>query len=152
MRRISIGVTVVVSALAVLLFSESLSSQGRRLGRFEVEDINAREAVAREILVKFRELPQPAQLGQLAAQADAENLQPVGRTGIIRIQSRSRSAAALLASLANRPDIAFVEPNYIVQALSDPSDPLFPNCGVSRTSATDQRGAAGTAAADMRAG
>jgi subtilisin family serine protease/subtilase family serine protease len=152
MRRISIGVTVVVSALAVVLFSESLSSQGRRIGRFEVEDINAREAVAREILVKFRELPQPAQLGQLAAQADAEGMQPVGRSGIIRIQSRSRSAAALLASLANRPDVAFAEPNYIVQALSDPSDPLFPQLwGLKNIGQPINGGAAGTAGADMRA-
>ena len=82
MRRVSAGATFVVSVIAVLLLSASPSSQGRRIGRFEVEDIGAREAVAREVLVKFQEPPQPLQIGQLALESDAEGLQPVGRTGI----------------------------------------------------------------------
>ncbi len=151
MRRISPGGTVVVAALAVLLLSVSMSSQGRRIGRLEVEDIGAREAAAREILVKFQGPPQPAQIGQLAAEANAEDMQPVGRTGIIRVLSRTRSAAALLAALAKRPDIAFVEPNYIVRALSEPSDPHFPKLWGLKNTGQPINGIAGTIGADMRA-
>ena len=151
MRRISFGVTFVVTAVAVLLLSASPSSQGRRIGRHEVENIGARDAVAREILVKFREPLQPGQIGQLAADIDAESVQPVGRSGIFRVVSRTRSAAALVAALANRTDVAFAEPNYIVHALSDPSDPLFPELWGLKNIGQPINGVAGTAGADMRA-
>ena len=151
MRRISFGVTFVVTAVAVLLLSASPSSQGRRIGRHEVESIGARDAVAREILVKFREPLQPGQLEQLAVDIDAESLQPVGRSGIFRVVSRTRSAAALVATIAKRTDVAFAEPNYIVQALSDPSDPLFPDLWGLRNIGQPINGAPGTPGADMRA-
>ncbi len=152
MRRVSISVTFVVTAVAVVLFSASPSSQGRRIGRLEVEDIGAREAAAREVLVKFRTPPQPAQLGQLATEADAESMQPVGRTGIVRVLSRTRSAAALIAAFAQRPDVAFAEANYVVRALSEPSDPLFPQLwGLKNIGQPINGGAAGTIGADMRA-
>ncbi len=152
MRRVSTGVTFVVSVIAVFALSASPSSQGRQLGRFDIEDIGAREAVAREILVKFQEPPHPLQLGQLAVDADAEGLQPVGRTGVIRVISRSRSAAALLAALRNRRDLAFVEPNYVVHAFSDPGDTYFPLLwGLKNTGQPVNGGAAGTAGADIHA-
>jgi subtilisin family serine protease/subtilase family serine protease len=152
MRRISAGATIVLTAFALLILSQSAGSQGRRVGRFEVEDIGAREAVAREILVKFRQPPQPAQLGQLAADTDAEGLQPVGRTGLIRVLSRSRSATALRAALAQRADIAFAEPNYLVHVLSEPGDPLYPQLwGLKNIGQPVNGGVAGTVGADMRA-
>ncbi len=152
MRRISTGVTFVVSVIAVFVLSASPSSQGRQLGRFDIEDIGAREAVAREILVKFQEPPHPLQIGQLAVDADAEGLQPVGRTGVIRVTSRSRSAAALLAALRNRRDLAFVEPNYVVHAFSDPGDTYFPLLwGLKNIGQPVNGGAAGTAGADIHA-
>jgi subtilisin family serine protease len=152
MRRVSAGVTVVVGALAVLVLSVSTSSQGRRIGRLEIEDIGAREAAAREILVKFHEPPQPAQLGRLAADADSEDMQPVGRAGVFRIRSRTRSVAALLAAFAKRPDIAFAEPNYVVRTMSEPSDPFFPALWALRNFGQPVNGRpAGTIGADMRA-
>jgi subtilisin family serine protease len=152
MRRVSFGVTFVVTAAAVLLLSASPSSQGRRNGRHEVESIGARDAVAREVLVKLHDPLQPGQLGQLATDIDAESLQPVGRSGIFRVVSRTRSAAALVAALRNRTDVAFAEPNYIVHALSDPSDPLFPQLwGLKNIGQPVNGGAPGTAGADMRA-
>ena len=152
MRRVSISVTFVVTALAVLVLSPSPASQGRRIGQHEVESIGARDAVAREILVKFREPLQPSQLGQLARDSDAESLEPVGRSGIFRVVSRTHSAAALVAALAGRTDIVFAEPNYIVHALADPSDPLFPQLwGLKNIGQPVNGGAPGTAGADMRA-
>jgi subtilisin family serine protease len=152
MRRAPIGVTVFVAALAVFLATVTVSSQGRRVGRLEVEDIGAREAAAREILVKFHQPPQPGRLAQLLAETDAGGVQPVGRSGIIRIVSRTRSAAALLAALRQRPDIQFVEPNYVVRTMSEPSDPQFPQLwGLKNVGQPVNGGSAGTAGADMRA-
>jgi subtilisin family serine protease len=151
MRRISFGVTLVVTAVAVLLLSASSSSQGRRIGRHEVERIGARDAVAGEILVKLHEPLLPGRLGQLAADVDAESLRPVGRSGIFRVVSRSRSAAALVETIAKQTDVAFAEPNYIVHALSDPSDPLFPDLWGLKNIGQPINGVPGTPGADMRA-
>src|SRR5262245_57791740 len=151
MRRVSFGLTFVVTAIAVFLLSASPSSQGRRIGRHEAESIGTRDAVAREALVKLRDPLQPGQLGQLAADIDAESLQPVGRSGLYRVVSRTRSAAALVAVLGRRTDVAFAEPNYIVQALADPSDPLFPDLWGLKNIGQPINGVPGTPGADMRA-
>jgi subtilisin family serine protease/subtilase family serine protease len=152
MRRISAGVTILVTAFAVFVLSQPASSQGRRAGRVEVEDLGGREAAAREILVKFRQPPQSAQLRQLADDTDAEGLQPLGRSGILRIVSRTRSAAALRAALAQRADVAYAEPNYVVHVVSEPSDPLFPQLwGLKNTGQAVNGTPAGIAGADIRA-
>jgi subtilisin family serine protease len=152
MRRISAGVTVVVAALAVLVLSVSISSQQRRSGDITIETIGGRDAAAGEVLIKFRE-PQRAPLEQLESIADAAELHAVGRSGVYRIVSRARSAAALLASLSRRPDVAFAEPNYIVRALSEPpNDPFFPNLwGLLNVGQNVNGRPAGTPGADIRA-
>jgi len=152
MRRLSFGVTIVFGAIAILLQSESTFSQGRRPARFGIENLGTRAAAAREILIKFRDQPQAEQLRQLIADLDAEGVEPVGRTGILRVFSRTRSAAALRAALASRADLAFAEPNYIVSALSNPSDPLYPQLWALKNTGQSVNGAAaGTAGADMKA-
>lgn len=66
MPRIPIGVTAFLGTIGFLLLSASTGSQGRPDGRFDVELVNRREVVAREVLVKLREPLQPAQLGRIA--------------------------------------------------------------------------------------
>jgi hypothetical protein len=77
------------------------------------EFVNGKPAVAREVLVQFKAVT-PDQLNQLAGQFDVESSRGVGRTGFIRIRSRSQSAAALLQAFSRHPLVDFVEPNYVV--------------------------------------
>lgn len=133
MRRVSTGGAAFLAAIGVLLLSASASSQGRRDGAREVETINNREAVAREVLVKFQDPRPRAQLAQILSSMDPEDIELVGRSGVFRVRSRSLNATALLAALANRGDIVYAEPNFVVRALTEPNDILFPQLWGLRT-------------------
>jgi hypothetical protein len=126
MQRLSPGRTVVLAALAVMALSVSPASQVRRSGRFEVESVNGTDAVAREALVKFRDPVSPARARDLTVTIDPETAEPLGRAGLARVRSRSLSVAQLIAALSGRPDVEYVEPNYIVRTFAEPNDPLFP--------------------------
>ena len=131
MRRMWIGgravlVTIGIVAIVILLLSTAAAAQGRRAGGREVETANGRDVIAREVLVKLRQPSQGASLPQIAAGVDAEDVVPVGRSGLFRIRSRSMSATALANALAQRPDVEYAEPNFVVRILNDPADPSFP--------------------------
>ncbi|MCM3879369.1 MAG: S8 family serine peptidase [Vicinamibacterales bacterium] len=129
MRPISIRTTTFVALLSLFVFSTPTSSQSptRRVGQLEVEDISNREVVAREALVRLTGPLQRAQLAQIASAADLDVLEAVGRSGVYRVRSRSIRAAALLSALSNITGIAYAEPNFVVRALAEPNDPLFPS-------------------------
>jgi subtilase family serine protease/subtilisin family serine protease len=120
MRRTTFAGVLAIAA-SIFVFSDLASTQGR--GR-AVQLVNGREAVAREVLVKFRNPSVAAALA--AADADAEAVEPLGSTGLVRLRSRSLPAAALVARFAARADVLYAEPNYIVRTLSGPDDPSFP--------------------------
>src|SRR5688500_5354857 len=114
MRRTTFAGVLAIAA-SIFVFSDLASTQGR--GR-AVQLVNGREAVAREVLVKFRNPTVAAALA--AADADAEAVEPLGSTGLLRLRSRSLTAAALVARFAARSDVLYAEPNYIVHTLSGP--------------------------------
>ena len=152
MRRISIGATSLLAALAIFALSASTSTQSRRVGRLEVEDVNNRTAVAREVLVKLREPLQQAQLAQMASGVDPESVEIVGRSGILRIRSKSLGAAALLAAFSRRAGVAYAEPNFVVHALTEPNDPQFPQLwGLKNVGQPVNGGPAGFSGADIGA-
>lgn len=125
MRRIlSVAIGLGLAGAVLLLSPWQIAAQ--RGSRFERETVNGREVVAREVLVKFRQQPLASDIAQLRAAGDAEDLRPVGRAGAFLLRSRSRSAAALAAAFARRPDVLYAEPNFIVHTVSEPNDPRFP--------------------------
>ncbi len=125
MRRISIGGAVLVGTIGVLLVSAHPSTQ-RRNQRFDIQTVNGREAVAREVLVKFRRTLQVGELDQIRSQSDSGTIESIGRAGLRRLRSKSLDVAKLVALLAHHPDVAYAEPNYIVHAFAQPNDPNFP--------------------------
>src|SRR5215203_4270744 len=144
MPRISLSATLVVAAIGILLLPASITSQGRRIGAIEVEDIDDRPAVAREVLVRWRVPPPAGRAAQLASDLDPEIVQAVGRRGTFRIRSRSARAAALIAALSRRPDVLYAEPNFIVSAFSEPNDPHYPQLwGLKNVGQTVNGGSAG---------
>ena len=152
MIRIRISGAALSAAIAILLLSTSVSTQGQRRARFEVEIVNNRVTVAREVLVKFREPFRTAQLGQIVSTADPDAVEAVGRSGIFRVRSRSFTTAALLALLGRRPDLQYVEPNFVVHALIEPNDPSFPQLwGLRNLGQAVNGGLAGAAGADIHA-
>src|SRR5207302_3782143 len=45
--------------------------------------------------------------------------------GVLRFHSSSKNVATLIGDLSARPDVQYVEPNYIVRAIATPNDPYF---------------------------
>jgi subtilisin family serine protease len=152
MTRTSPSATVIVAATGVLLFQVLITSQGRRVGNPDIEDFNNRPAAAREVLVKLRTPLTGPRAEQLGASVDADNVEPVGRRGLLRIRSRSRNVAALVAAFSNRPDVEYAEPNYIVHTFEEPNDPLFPLLwGLKNIGQAVNGAAPGTPGADISA-
>ena len=152
MSRTSVRLTVLFGTLAALLFSGATATNAQRPANADTEQVNGNDAVAREVLVKFRSAPQANTLNAIQSLADAALIEPVGRTGVRRIRSRSFNATALLRMLANRPDVLYAEPNYIVHALTEPNDPAFPQLwGLRNTGQAVNGSLPGVAGADIRA-
>ena len=124
MNRTIVRLTVLFAALAAV-FTAGTTTIAQR-GRARVEWVNGREAVPREVLVKFRQAPQADVLSAIGDQTGAEAIQTIGRAGLRRIRARALDVPALLRVLANHPDVLYAEPNYLVQAFTEPNDPSFP--------------------------
>lgn len=87
--------------------------------RRAVEFVGGRRAVAGEVLVRFRG-------DARAAVRDldlSENERLLG--GIHRLRARGASLGQLISALRSRPDVVYVEPNYVVTPAGLPDDPLF---------------------------
>ncbi len=152
MPRLPISASVIVAAIGLLLFPALITSQGRRIGTMEVEDIDNRPAVAREVLVKLRSPFPGVRIAQLTSGLDPEGMEAVGRSGIFRFRSRSFRAAALIAALSRRPDVEYAEPNFVVSTFEEPNDPLFPQLwGLKNIGQSVNGGPPGTPGADTRA-
>jgi subtilisin family serine protease len=114
--------------LALLVLGTPVSTQpAHRRGRTR---IGGRDAVAGEILVKYREPRDGDALTRhraAEANAEADEVEAVGRRGLRRVHSRRYDAAELLQLLQQDPDVEYAEPNYIVTADVTPNDPQFGN-------------------------
>jgi subtilisin family serine protease/subtilase family serine protease len=139
----------VLGALAIVLLSRATPMDAQRPER---ERVNGREAVAGEVLVRFRDGLRSDQASDVANLADAESMRPAGRRGLQRVRSRSLPVAALIQRFANRPDVLYVEPNYIVRSFAEPNDASFPLLwGLRNIGQAVNFGAPGTPAADIHA-
>lgn len=148
MRR-SAFVAAVVSA-CLLASSSPAAAQAPRAPRFDVEAVNGRDVVAREVLVRLR--ADSAQTrGRLASLVDAQSVTRIGRSSLYRVRSRSLGAAALVAAMRGQADVAYVEPNFVVHALGDPTDPGFPALWGLKNIGQTINGVAGVQDADIDA-
>src|SRR5688572_7091742 len=99
MGRFSRATAALVAALCASVILVP-AAWAQRVPRFERERVNGRDAVAREVLVKFRDPLLIQDLLDISAQTDALLVERVGTAGTLRIRSRSQSAAALIQALA----------------------------------------------------
>jgi len=124
MHRSSSAAAVALGVVSLFLWTPA-PTRGQAPRRLDIQTVDGREAVAGEALVKFRQRMVAADLTRLVPEIDADEAQPLGRTGVVRVRSKSQSAAALVARLARRGDVAYAEPNYIVRAFAPPNDASF---------------------------
>ncbi|MDD1668197.1 MAG: S8 family serine peptidase, partial [Methanomicrobiales archaeon] len=89
------------------------------------EFYNGKEVAAGEVLVKFRGTPDQV-IGQAVTAENADETEYVGSTQAVRFHSRTKNVETLIRELEARPDVEYVEPNYIVYALeTTPNDPRY---------------------------
>ncbi|PYQ77363.1 MAG: hypothetical protein DMG04_00635, partial [Acidobacteria bacterium] len=113
-----------VLACAVLVVKSTAQLMGP--ASLQVDDVDGRQVVAGEVLVKFTHSLASHERLQFEQQTDADRNDAVGANGVRRIHSKRLNTRALLAFLRAHPDVAYVEPNYIVRAdVAPPSDPWF---------------------------
>jgi serine protease len=112
------------------------------------EAFNGREVVPGEVIVKFRTPPVRAEVDR---DVDADRHEGIGAAGARRIRSRSLNTAALLARLARRADVEYVEPNYILYADNTPNDTYFNLLWGLQNTGQTIGGQVGKAGADIRA-
>src|SRR5947208_573042 len=103
-RRLATGVL-----LCGLSFWMAISARADR-----TEQIGGRNAVPGQVLVQFLPGLQAQGRAQIAAIADADTVRGIGGAGTILIHSKVKSTAALIRELSARNDIAYVEPDYII--------------------------------------
>jgi len=149
MNRTIVRLTVLLAALAAM-FAAGTTTVAQR-GPARVEWVNGREAAPGEVLVKFRRAPQADVLSAIADQTGADAIQTIGRAGLRRIRARALDVPALLRLLANHPDVLYAEPNYLVQAFTEPNDPSFPQLWGLENIGQVVNGSAGVAGADIHA-
>ena len=148
MRRLVLMVSVVAGVAAAAM--PATTAQGP--GEARIEQLDGRDVVRGEVLLKLRGAALAGDLTDLARLADADGVRPLGRTGVRRLRSRSRDVRALLRLLSQHPAIAYAEPNYVVRALADPPDPLVPQLwGLRNVGQSVNGGLPGSAGADIKA-
>lgn len=101
-------------AAVMLMFSGSLMAQ---------TPVNA---APREVLVQFTSHV-PSFVQDLVREHDLELVKGIGGTGAMRLRSRTKDTATLIRALSQRPDVRFVEPNFVVTRQLTPTDPYWSN-------------------------
>lgn len=139
--------------LLLLLIGVPLYAQ-RNSGSIKTEMYNGQEAVANEVLVKFRAAPLISII-QAEAAENVDQAAEIGSIGVLRFHSASKSVASLIGDLSARADVEYAEPNYIVHAFQGvaavPNDPRFGDLYGLRNTGQPILGVAGKPGADISA-
>jgi thermitase len=94
-------------------------------GQSAPERINGGEAVAGDVIVKFKTADSRSRAA-VQAVVNADALVPLSRTGeVYLLHSKSRSAIEALTVTKNRPEVVYAEPNYMFHASAIPNDTYF---------------------------
>ncbi len=97
----------------------------------ELEMIGGRQAVAHEVLVKFRAEVNPEMRMAIGRQYGLRAIRTVNRGGVVHMRSAGLATARLIERLSQDPEVLYAEPNYVVTikdapSLTPPNDPDFP--------------------------
>jgi len=115
---------LMVAALAETPVSSQERRQGRRVATTIVD---GREAADGEVLIRYHSAESSFARVRAELQADADQVETIGRRGLRRMHSRRHNTRELLALMRANPDVEFVEPNWVIRVDLVPNDPSFGN-------------------------
>ncbi len=116
------GLAFGVAALALILLVSGVGAAP--FDNHKTEIFHGKEAVASEVLVKFRAAA-PQEITQAEIKGDVDETEYVGSGQLLRFHSRSKNVTTLIGELSGLGEVEYVEPNYIVYAIATPNDPSF---------------------------
>lgn len=103
--------------------------------QIKTEMFNGVEVAANEVLVKFNhsatlsgaalERAEATSVADIKKKHDISEERVIGGVGVHLFHSRSLTAAGLIQQIKFRPDVAYVEPNFLGYAIRTPNDPNF---------------------------
>ncbi len=117
----------------------------------KIEKIHGRKAAAGEVLVKFRSVDAGALAGILAEQRFRDAKAIGGIRHLYRMRGGNKTVLELMRRLTTHPLVEYVEPNYVVQAVDTPNDPMFDQLWGLQNIGQLIGGIPGTAGADIDA-
>ena len=132
---------------------DAVWSQGPRNGqRPSTTWLDGREVVDGEVIVRYRAESSGVMERQRAEfQAEADEVEVIGRRGMRRMRSRRLGTRAMIQALRNNPDVEFAEPNYVIRVDATPNDSSFGALWGLRNIGQTVNGSTGTAGADISA-
>ena len=120
-QRLRLGALLL--AIPALMFTES--AWGQRMDRTRAARLLRRPHVEAQFIVKFREASRP----------EADDIAPYAGSGVRELRrlgegefhflETGEGGQEVLAGLSEHPDIAYIEPNYVITVNKTPNDPLF---------------------------
>jgi len=132
-RRSSQLVVSTALVLAAWLLSSTTGRMQTQQQR-PPEYVNGHPVAAGEVLVRLA-AETPAQVAGVNALVNADRNERVGGAGWRVVRSQTQDVARMMAQLRVRPGVAEVVPNYVLQAIATPNDPLFSSLwGLNNTS------------------
>lgn len=125
-RGMTLHVTLVsparIAGLLILGLFAAGASEARMKHAHHTEVVEGREAVANEVIVRYRG-EAAATHAAIHSDEDIDESAVIGHGSHAVFHSRSRSVAQLLERLRNRPDVAYAVPNHIVRLANIPNEP-----------------------------
>ncbi len=91
----------------------------------QLELVNGRQAVAGQVLIKFRSNKTAASMAQMAQALDLDLNVELAGAGIRLLHSSTRDTKTLLADLSRRSDVLYVEPDYLAYGGFVPNDSSY---------------------------
>src|SRR5262249_7056058 len=104
----------IVVSLAIVAAYFAIAAVIPILGVPKHDRVNGHDAASNYVIAKFRTPPSVDQIAQLMSEIDGDADRPIGGLHARVLHSRSKHAAELVVQLAQRADIEYVEPDYVV--------------------------------------
>jgi subtilisin family serine protease len=152
-QRTALRLAATVAIGLCTLGLDAVWSQGPRNDRRPSTTwLDGHEVVDGEVLVRYRaEASGVIQRQRAEFQAEADEVEVIGRRGMRRMRSRRLGTRAMIQTLRDNPDVEFAEPNYVIRVDATPNDPSFGALWGLRNIGQTVNGSIGTAGADISA-
>ena len=152
-QRTAVRLAATVAIGLCTLGLDAVWSQGPRNNRGPSTTwLDGHEVVDGEVIVRYHaEASGVMQRQRAEFQAEADEVEVIGRRGMRRMRSRRLGTRAMIQTLRDNPDVEFAEPNYVIRVDATPNDPSFGALWGLRNIGQIVNGSAGTAGADISA-